>query len=335
MTVSSHLAFLANTPVIEPFADRLNRSRLLPLRATAIDVLQMNVGYRCNLSCKHCHVEAGPDRTETMARPVFEKCLKAAEQSGIGTIDVTGGAPEMNENLGWFLETAGLLVRRIMVRTNLVILLETGFSPMIDRYAALKIEVIASLPHFQQSRGEALRGRSTFMKSIEALRRLNDRGYGQSETGLILNLVHNPAGAYLPAAQKTLEDEYRHHLLTDHGVVFNRLFSLTNCPVGRYLEYLVYTDNYQDYMETLAGSYSTKTAANVMCRTILSVGWDGTLYDCDFNQMLGLPVNHGTPHHIDQFDSHVLSAREIMVNNHCYACTAGAGSSCQGATISA
>jgi len=188
------------------------------------------------------------------------------------------------------------------------------------------------LPDYLQSKTDAMRGPHTFGRSIEAIRRLNAVGYGSAGTGLVLDLVHNPAGAYLPASQSVLEQEYRRRLMHDHSVVFNRLFTITNCPVGRYRDYLVKSDNYSEYMETLAGSFNTDAASKVMCRTTLSVGCDGTLYDCDFNQMLNLTVNHGAPNHIDRFDFAALSGREIVVDNHCFACTAGAGSSCQGST---
>lgn len=317
--------YLASVPYAS-FDEKLLR----PLFAEDIHILQLNVGRRCNLTCKHCHVSAGPDRKELMGRPVLEKCLRILEKHPIGTIDVTGGAPEMNPHLTWFIEQAARLRRRLLVRTNLLILLDAEYRHFLDLYTDNRVEVVTSLPDYNAQRTDRQRGKGAFEGIIQVMRDLNARGFGQPGSGLKLDLVYNPVGAYLPGSQEALAQEYRQRLAREHGVVFNQLFCLTNCPVGRYLEYLIRTDNYEDYMNELINAFNLSAVDNVMCRTTLSVGWNGKLYDCDFNQMLEMPVNHGSPDHIDIFDFEKLKTRRIVIANHCYSCTAGAGSSCQG-----
>lgn len=317
-----------------PFAKRLGESGLAPLTSQSVSILQINVGRLCNLSCRHCHLQAGPHRSETMSRPVLEQCLEIAGRSAISVIDVTGGAPEMNPHLGWFLDRAAALGKRLIVRSNLVILDEHPYRDLIDLYCRNRIELVGSLPDLHAAKTDRQRGAGFFAREIAILRALNGRGYGQEGSDLVLNLLHNPMGAYLPASQTALEAEYKRRLLAEHGIRFNTLFCMTNNPTGRFLHYLHESGNYEDYMCTLVGAYNPCAASNAMCRTTLSVGWDGTLYDCDFNQALDLPVNHGAPGHIDDFDLEQLERREIVVGNHCYACTAGAGSSCQGTTDS-
>ncbi len=301
-----------------------------PLRASGVEILQMNLGYRCNLNCRHCHVEAGPSRTEMMTRKVMEQCLTVLEAFPIPTIDITGGAPEMHPDLPWLLQKSVRLKRRLLVRTNGAILIEEGFESFIDLYAENQVEVIVSLPHTDPQATNRQRGEGTFLRVIEALRKLNAKGYGQTGSRLILDLVHNPSGAYLPGAQAALERTYRQALQEKYKVSFNRLFCLTNMPIGRYLEYLRQTDNDVEYMTALVSAYNPNALSKVMCRTTLSVAWDGRLYDCDFNQMIGRPIDHGAPDHISAFDLKRLANRQIVVDNHCYGCTAGAGSSCQG-----
>ena len=326
-----HLEHIGGFP---PFAERIMSSASSPLRAAGIEILQINVGNRCNLRCRHCHVDAGPDRTEIMGRAVMEKCLEAAASAGISSIDVTGGAPEMNPHLGWFLESAAAPGRRLMVRSNLAILMEGDSREFIDIYARNRVEVIASLPDCGGARTDAVRGAGVFSAVIGALRLLNEKGYGSAGSGLVLSLVHNPAGAYLPARQAALESDYRKRLFEVHGISFNNLHCMTNLPVGRYLEYLVRSGNYEDYFRDLCGSYNPDALERVMCRNTLSVGWDGTLYDCDFNQALGLPVGPDAPSTIFGFDRGLLDRRGIVVRNHCYGCVAGQGSSCRGAVLS-
>lgn len=301
------------------------------LVACGIEILQLNVGRRCNLSCRHCHVDAGPDRKEVMGKEVMEACLDVLARNSIPVLDITGGSPEMNPRLEWFLRKASEIQQRILVRSNLVILLEDTYSGYLDLYAELGVEVVGSLPAYNPYLAERQRGKETFLKIIEAIRRLNSKGYAKPGTGLVLDLVHNPVGAFLPGPQHVLEKEYKTRLQTEHGVFFDRLFSLVNCPIGRWLDFLVATENIEDYMLTLVKSYNPETAKRVMCRTTLSVSWDGRLYDCDFNQVLGLPLASGMPQTIFEFDMDRLAHRPIVIANHCYSCTAGAGSSCQGA----
>lgn len=327
MEPADQLRYLVHVPGEVSFGEKIGR----PLVAEDIQILQLNVGRRCNLTCKHCHVEAGPHRIELMDRPIFEKCLQILSEHPIGTIDITGGAPEMNPHLAWFIAKASQLQRRLLVRSNLLILLEPEYRSFLDLYAHHGVEVVASLPDYTGERTNRQRGAKVFERVVQVMGQLNRKGYGQPDSGLVLDLVHNPVGAYLPGQQDALTLEYRNHLAREHGVVFNQLFCLTNCPVGRYLAYLIRSDNYDDYMSELIRAFHLPAVEHVMCRTTLSVGWDGKLYDCDFNQMLALPVNHGAPERIDIFDFEKLKTRQIVIANHCYACTAGAGSSCQGA----
>jgi radical SAM/Cys-rich protein len=326
MDTTEQLKHLAQIPGGVPFTEKVHQ----PIFSESIEIMQLNVGRRCNLTCKHCHVEAGPHRTELMARPVFEKCLNVLTVHPIGTIDITGGSPEMNPHLSWFISEAAQLGRRMLVRSNLAILLEEPYQAFIDIYTQNKVEIVASLPDYRALRTDRQRGKGIFEAIIRIMRKLNQKGYGQPDSNLLLHLVYNPVGAYLPGAQEALAHEYRQRLTDEHGVIFNQLFCLTNCPVGRYLEYLIETDNYEEYMTELINAFNWSALESVMCRTTLSVGWDGKLYDCDFNQMLALSVNHGAPAHIDIFNFDQLRKRQIVVANHCYACTAGAGSSCQG-----
>jgi radical SAM/Cys-rich protein len=301
-----------------------------PLTASGIEILQINVGYRCNLECRHCHIEASPARQELMPKKVMEMCLRILRENPIPIIDITGGAPEMHPALPWFLEQCAGLQRRLQVRTNGVILLTKEFAHFADLYARIGAEVVVSLPHLDMKMTDRQRGEGVYNKLIEAVRKLNDKGYGQTGAGLILNLVHNPSGAYLPGLQGSLEKHYRQLLQEKFGIVFNNLFCLTNMPIGRYLDYLQRTGNYEDYMTALVTAFNPATLAGVMCRTTLSVAWDGKLYDCDFNQVLGMTVNHGAPENIAVFEFPKLAHRRIVTGNHCYGCTAGAGSSCAG-----
>ena len=327
MEPSEQLDCLAHVPGNVSFGEKIRQ----PLFAEGIHILQINVGRRCNLMCKHCHVEAGPHRTELMDRPVFEKCLEILSDHPIGTVDITGGAPEMNPHLSWFIGEVAKLDHRLLVRSNLSILLEKGYRYYLDLYADNGVEIVTSLPDYHPQRTDRQRGKGVFEGVIKAMKKLNSRGYGKADSDLLLDLVCNPVGAYLPGSQDALTQEYKKRLAQEHGVVFNRLYSLTNCPVGRYLEYLVRSENYEDYMTELVNAFNLSAVNSVMCKTTLSVAWNGHLYDCDFNQMLALPVNHGAPTHIDIFNFDQLKSRQIVIDNHCYACTAGAGSSCQGA----
>jgi radical SAM/Cys-rich protein len=327
------LGLLRGTGRCAPFSEKLAWAEIGPIRAEKIDILQLNLGTRCNLACAHCHVKAGPGGNKVMSREVLGRCLELARDGEVSVVDITGGAPELNPHLEWFLGEAGALGKRLIVRSNLVILLEEGFERFIEVYAKNRVEVVTSLPDWRAARADRQRGPGSFDRIIRAMRLLNDRGYGRESSGLALNVVHNPAGAYLPGPQIALEKEYRKRLLEDHGVVFNGLFCITNLPIGRFLEYLVRSDNLVDYMADLCGAFNPAAVDRVMCRTTLSVGWDGSLYDCDFNQALGLPVRNGMPGNVADFDPVRLREREIVIDNHCYGCVAGTGSSCQGATV--
>jgi radical SAM/Cys-rich protein len=315
----------------KPFEQSLAESGLSPLAATGITILQINVGKLCNQTCRHCHVDAGPDRKEIMTRETAELCVRALEKTDITTVDITGGAPELNPNFRWLVEQCRALGRRVMVRSNLSVLLLPSQADLAEFLAAHHVEVIASLPYYQQAETDAQRGEGVFSKSIEALLKLNSLGYGQTGNGLRLNVVHNPVGAYLPPSQASIEDDFKRELHRRYGIVFNALHTITNMPISRFLEFLLRSGNYDRYMEKLVNAYNPAAAAGVMCRYTLSVGWDGTLYDCDFNQMLDLPVGHDAPMHIRDFNREWLDRRRITVGQHCYGCTAGSGSSCGGA----
>ncbi len=319
-----------DTSCLQKFVDTLAVNGQYPLKAAGVDVLQMNICRKCNLFCKHCHVEAGPHRTEMMSKSLLEKCLDILRNNAISTIDITGGAPEINPYLEWFLDNASQLKRRLIVRSNLTLLLEDSYRHFIDSYVRNNVEIVTSLPHYKAEGTDKQRGKCAFATIIEVIKKLNARGYGKENSGLVLNLVHNPTGFYLPGSQPALAREYKSRLLKDHGVYFNDLFCITNMPVGRYLEHLQKTDSLSDYMTELVNAFNSAAAENVMCKNTLSVSYDGQLYDCDFNQMLELPTE--TNAHLDDFDIGTLSHRRIVLANHCYGCTAGSGSSCQGST---
>ncbi len=315
---------------ISPFEDKLATIGLTPLKPTKIEIFQVNVGKMCNQVCVHCHVDAGPDRKEIMTKETMQQCLNAIEGTDIQTVDLTGGAPEMNPNFRWFVEQLSKLGKKIIVRCNLTIILANpNYNDLPDFFKKHKINVVSSLPYFTAKRTDAQRGDGVFDKSIKALQLLNAVGYGKKNPDLKLDLVYNPAGAFLPGDQISLATQFQKKL-ADYGIVFNELFAITNLPVSRFLEYLVKTEKYQDYMDELVNAFNPVAAESVMCRNTLSVGWDGYLYDCDFNQMLELKVK--APNHISEFDIEKLRKREIILNQHCYGCTAGAGSSCGGST---
>ncbi|MDP1948321.1 MAG: arsenosugar biosynthesis radical SAM protein ArsS [Nitrospirota bacterium] len=327
---TEQLRILGTTTGITPFETRLTQAGVASLQASGMTVFQINVGKLCNQTCRHCHVDAGPDRTESMSRETAELCIQALAKTDISTVDITGGAPELNPNFRWLVEQARGLGRHVMDRCNLSVLLIPSQTDLAEFLAAHQVEIIASLPSYQASQTDAQRGDGIFQKSIEALRLLNQLGYGRPDSGLALNLVYNPVGAFLPPKQETIEAQFRKELRAKHEVEFNHLYTITNMPVSRYLEFLVESGNYEQYMERLANAFNPAAAAGVMCRYTISVSWDGRLYDCDFNQMLDLPVDHGAPAHIRDFDPAQLNQRQITTRNHCYGCTAGTGSSCGG-----
>ncbi len=313
-----------------PFQQRLETIGLFPLQPTGIDIFQINVGKMCNQVCRHCHVDAGPDRKEIMTRETMQLCLDILAASNINTVDLTGGAPELNPDFRWFVDEIKKLGKHVIVRCNLTIILANKkFNDLPAYFKQHNIEVVSSLPFYTAGRTDRQRGDGVFEDSIKALQMLNAVGYGQKDSGLILNLVYNPAGAFLPPPQQALEKEFKDALLKDFGIHFNQLFAITNMPISRYLDYLLESNNYEKYMEKLTAAFNPSAALGVMCRNTISVSWDGYLYDCDFNQMLDMKVSC-SGRHLRDFDTTVLQSREIVVNQHCYGCTAGAGSSCGG-----
>jgi radical SAM/Cys-rich protein len=316
---------------IESFEGKMFKLGHSPLKPTSVEIFQVNVGKMCNQVCTHCHVDAGPDRKEIMTKETMQQCLDAIKSTDIKTVDLTGGAPEMNPEFRWFVEELTAIGKAVIVRCNLTIILANPkYNDLPEFFKKHRVNVVSSLPYFTAKRTDAQRGDGVFDKSIKALKMLNAVGYGKSGTNLKLDLVYNPAGAFLPGDQFSLESQFKKKLL-EYDIVFNELFAITNLPVSRFLEYLVKAEKYQDYMDELVNAFNPVAAEGVMCRNTISVGWDGYLYDCDFNQMLELKVN--APDHITQFDIDALTKRDIIVNQHCYGCTAGAGSSCGGTTI--
>ncbi len=313
------------------FTENLALSGMYPLRSAGIEILQLNLGKMCNQTCKHCHVDAGPDRKEMMSQSTMQLCLDVLKNSDIGVVDLTGGAPELNPDFRWLVEQIKKLGKHVMVRCNLTIILANKrFHDLPEFFKLHQVEVVSSLPGFTQDRTDRQRGDGVFEDSIKALQMLNQVGYGQEGSGLVLNLVYNPAGAFLPPSQIALQKEYKMELATRYNIVFNELFAITNMPISRYLDYLLNSGNYSKYMDKLVSAFNPESVQNLMCRNTLSVGWDGYLYDCDFNQMLDLKVCTANSQHISGFDYELLKNRDIVVKQHCFGCTAGEGSSCGG-----
>lgn len=328
--VEKQLELLEKEDGLDFFESKLKESNLFPFTTTSLDVMQINLGKMCNQVCKHCHVDAGPDRKEIMTKEVMQFCLEALKNSPIKTVDLTGGAPEMNPNFEWFVEELSALGLHIIVRCNLTIILANKkYHHLPEFFKKHKVEVVSSLPYFTAIRTDAQRGKGVFEESIEALKMLNEVGYGRDKN-LKLNLVYNPTGMFLPGDQGALQKEFKTKLLEKYGIHFHDLYAITNLPVSRFLEYLVNNDSYEEYMNTLIDAYNPTAASGVMCRSMISVSWDGFLYDCDFNQMLDLKI--GNKNHIKDFNFEEVLYREIIIKKHCFGCTAGAGSSCGGAT---
>jgi radical SAM/Cys-rich protein len=325
----AQLGALARTGAPE-FEEVLARHALPPLEVGRLEVLQVNVGRLCNQTCAHCHVDAGPDREESMSRAVAEQCVELLRRHDIPTLDVTGGAPELNPQFRFLVREARALGRHVMDRCNLTVLLLRSQADLVEFLAEHEVEIVASLPSFRASGTDRQRGEQVFDRSIEALRRLNRAGYGQGGR-LRVHLVHNPVGAFLPGSQASLERDYRRELGERYGVQFDQLFTITNMPISRFLEYLERSGNLERYMQRLVDAFNPAAATGVMCRTMLSVGWDGRLYDCDFNQMLDMTVDHGAPVTLADLLAHGDLRRRVVTGRHCFGCTAGAGSSCGGA----
>lgn len=300
-----------------------------PLAATGIEIFQINVGRVCNQTCHHCHVDAGPTRTESMSRETAELCMSVLAKTDIPTVDITGGAPELCESFEYLVTESRRLGRHVMDRCNLTILLTKPYAHLPEFFAEHQVEVVCSLPHYRRVSTDKQRGDGVFEASIEALKRLNAQGYGR-DPKLRLVLVTNPVGAFLPAGQGSLEAEWKREMKRLYDIDFDELFTITNMPISRYLEWLEDSGNLQSYMEKLVNAFNPAAATGVMCKNTLSVGWQGELYDCDFNQMLELEVGFGAPRHLADFDLEALARRRIVTGPHCFGCTAGAGSSCGG-----
>jgi radical SAM/Cys-rich protein len=301
-----------------------------PLRAERVKTLQINIGRKCNQACRHCHVDASPTRTEMMSDEIVEACLDVlARAPEIETLDVTGGAPELHPRFREIVRRARALGRAVLVRHNLTVQLEPGQDGLPEFFAENQAEVICSLPHYMPETTDRQRGRGVFEASIEGLRALNAVGYGRGGP-LVLTLVANPVGAFLPPRQEDLERDTRDHLRRTHGVEFDRLFTITNMPIARFADWLRRAQLYDSYMDRLRAAFNPEAVPGLMCRHLISVGYDGRLFDCDFNQMLEMETCAGAPRSILALDPRTLSARPIATGEHCFGCTAGAGSSCGG-----
>jgi radical SAM/Cys-rich protein len=301
----------------------------------AVDVLQINMGRYCNLACIHCHVESGPTRTEMMSRETVDAVLRFLSSSNIPTLDITGGAPELHPNFDYLVTAVRHRGRHVMDRCNLTVIFEPGKQYLPEFFKEHGVELICSLPCYSQDNVDKQRGKGTFDASIRALQRLNEIGYGNADSDLILNLVYNPVGPHLPPPQEKLEQEYKRILAEDFGIVFNHLYCLTNMPITRYATHLKLRGEYDRYMDLLETSFNSATLDQVMCRNLISIGWEGSVYDCDFNQMLDLPIRDraGQPLNITSLSIEQVRNHSITIRDHCYACTAGAGSSCGGTLV--
>jgi radical SAM/Cys-rich protein len=313
------------------FAEKINETKQFPLRPKKLEVLQINLGYMCNQVCEHCHVDAGPDRKEIMTKETMIQCLEVIKKTAAHTLDLTGGAPEMNPDFRWFVEEASKVgIKDFIVRSNLTIIqANKKYHDLPDFFKKHKVHVVSSMPHYTKGKTDKQRGDGVFDKSIAALKSLNEVGYGMSHSDLKLDLVYNPSGAFLPGNQNALENDFKKALKEDFEIEFHNLFAITNLPISRFLDYLIASENYEDYMTALVDAYNPVAVQNVMCTNTISVSWDGFLYDCDFNQMLNLKVASKVQH-IAEYNEELLQHRNIIINQHCYGCTAGAGSSCQG-----
>jgi radical SAM/Cys-rich protein len=317
-----------------PFSEKLAAQDALPLFRKRLATLQINVGKVCNQTCTHCHVDAGPDRRESMTYETARQVIEFLAKSEVETLDITGGAPEMNPQFRMLVQEARNLDKQVIDRCNLTILLANGFTDLPEFLAEHQVRVVASLPCYLEENCDAQRGNGVFVKSIEAIRRLNGLGYAQPSASLHLDLVYNPTGLGLPPEQQKLEASYKSELAARYGIQFNNLLTITNMPVSRFLDELLRRGKYEEYLGKLVQSFNPGTLDNLMCRSMLSVDWNGFIYDCDFNQMLDLAITEGDNRvHISQLTDNLLSRREIRTANHCYGCTAGCGSSCGGSLI--
>jgi radical SAM/Cys-rich protein len=320
---------------MQPFAQKLHLNGN-GLKRRAVDVLQVNMGRYCNQACIHCHVEAGPTRKEMMSRDTVEAVLQFLSASKIPTLDVTGGAPELHPEFDYLVESAVALGRHVMDRCNLTVVFEPGKDYLPEFFRRHRVELVCSLPCYTEEKVDQQRGKGTFDLSIRALKIFNQLGYGQPDGELKLTLVYNPVGPHLPPPQDKLEQDYKRILRDRFGIEFNRLYCLTNMPITRYAMHLKLRGEYNRYVELLSANFNAATLDQVMCRNLISVGWDGSVYDCDFNQMLGLAITDGAGKrlHISSLTLEQVAHRAITMGDHCYACTAGSGSSCGGSLLS-
>ncbi len=325
----------AAEPSFQPFTERLGQEGGLPLKRANLDTVQINLGKLCNQACLHCHVDAGPKRTEIMAPQTAELALELTRAAKARTVDLTGGAPELNPSFRFLVEQNRQDGRHVLDRCNLTVLFEPGQEDLAAFLADHRVEIVASLPCYSEENVMAQRGHGVYEKSISALRQLNALGYGQAGSGLVLNLVYNPVGAHLPPPQKDLEADYKRELGERFGLTFNNLLTITNMPIARFAHSLERDGKLAAYMELLAQAFNPATLESLMCRHLVSISWAGYVYDCDFNQMLDLRLGNGPPLRLGEHsaDSLVrqLIGRAIRLDAHCYGCTAGAGSSCGGA----
>jgi radical SAM/Cys-rich protein len=316
------------------FKDKIATTGHFPLKPKKLEILQINLGYMCNQVCTHCHVDAGPDRKEIMTRETMLQCLEVIKNTNAHTLDLTGGAPEMNPDFRWFVEEAAKAgIADFIVRSNLTIIrANKKYHDLPEFFKKHNVHVVSSMPHWTRGKTDKQRGDGVFDKSIKALQELNAVGYGLPDSPLRLDLVYNPSGAFLPGDQASMEKEFKKALEEDFGIQFHNLFAITNLPISRFLDYLIASENYEDYMYSLVEAYNPAAVENVMCTNTISISWDGWLYDCDFNQMLELKVDSKVKH-IKDYNEDLLNNRNIIISQHCYGCTAGAGSSCQGSVL--
>ena len=314
------------------FKEKLKEVNIPDIKKGQLKILQLNIGYMCNQTCSHCHVDAGPNRKEMMSMKILKRCLSLMIENKIETVDITGGAPEMHPNFRWFVKNIREKTRvdEIIVRSNLTIILANKkFFDLPIFFADNRIHIISSLPFYNKEKTDNQRGKGVFDKSILALKELNKVGYGKTNSSLKLDLVYNPSGAFLPPDQESLEIKFKEKLYNNFKIEFNNLFTITNLPISRFLDYLIASENYEEYMETLVSRFNPNATKELMCKNTISVSWEGYVYDCDFNQMLDLKINSKN-NTVFKCKIQGLVDKKIQVSQHCYGCTAGAGSSCQG-----